>query len=94
MIQAKDFQNEVMALDALVDDFALEMKAKLRSKYEMDGYFGWDSRGTIDEIKNNLSDHLYRRDGRKTDWVDIANFSAFLWNLKDESDPHQATNEE
>lgn len=85
MIKVHDFQDEAMALNALVDAFARDMKAKLREKYEKDDYRGWDDPDCIDSLKDGLSDHLSRRDGRKAvDWVDIGNFAAFLWNFKDE----------
>ena len=84
MIKVEDFQAEAMALDALVDAFAKDMKVKLRKKYKRDGYSGWDDPDYTDNLKDGLSDHLYKRDGREhVDWVDIGNFAAFLWNLKD-----------
>jgi hypothetical protein len=67
---------ELVALCELVDDFATEMKKKLKKQYER-GCRGW-SNITIDTV--NLWDALLNND----DPIDIANYAVFIWNRKDE----------
>lgn len=67
---------ELDALDALVDAFAKEMKAKLRKKY-LDGYTGWDEPSLRPILELKLTEHV----ARGGQYVDVANLAAMLWNL-------------
>jgi hypothetical protein len=63
------------ALDACVDDFAEEMKRKLRRKF-MEGKRGWDDPAwQREDILRQLVAHV-----SKGDMVDVANFAMFAWN--------------
>lgn len=65
------------ALDAMVDSFAEQMKAKL-SRKALEGKTGWDDPNwTPDMIKQNLIEHVEKENG---DMVDVANIAMFLWN--------------
>ncbi len=80
MIRSEDFQHEWSALDALVDAFAVKMKAKLRSKLKA-GYSNWDEPNFRNSLHDGLHNHL---DDEPVDYVDVGNFAAFLWNLTNE----------
>ena len=70
-------------LEELVDRFAAEMKAKLLKKAN-DGWYGWDEKENIEQFSEDLLDHadLQSPNGyADVDYVDVANFAAFLWNL-------------
>ncbi len=77
---------ELASLDALVDAFAEEMKAKLREKAQ-GGYTGWDdpdwavSERPLDPEDETVWQALHEHVG-KGDPVDIANFAAFIWNAQ------------
>lgn len=63
------------AIDACVDDFADEMKRKLRRKF-MEGKSGWDDpQWPREDILRQLVQHV-----EKGDMVDVANFAMFAWN--------------
>lgn len=63
------------ALDACVDDFANQMKKKLKRKF-MEGKSGWDDpRWPSEEVVYQLREHI-----DKGDMVDVANFAMFAWN--------------
>lgn len=64
------------ALTALVDEFAAEMKLKLLAK-RREGNWGWDNPENRDKIEHGLFAHL-KRPGQ---WIDVANYAAFLWNI-------------
>lgn len=68
---------ELDALDAMVDAFAVAMKAKLRKKWR-EGQRGWDDRECERGIRNALAWHVERGQGQE---VDIANLAAMLWNM-------------
>ncbi|SFI60630.1 hypothetical protein [Albimonas pacifica] len=68
--------DEVAALNAMVDAFAAEMKAKLEASWRRKGKGGWDSPNWHpDQILAALREHV-----DKGDPIDVANFAAFLWN--------------
>lgn len=77
------------ALDALVDDFADAMKAKLRKKF-LEGKEGWDDpEWPLHVIQADLIEHagvemhttgVTLKGHEVLDPVDIANFAAFWWN--------------
>jgi hypothetical protein len=63
------------ALEGCVDDFAAQMKSKLRRK-ALEGYSGWDDPDwQRAEIIDRLKSHI-----DKGDMVDVANFAMFAWN--------------
>lgn len=64
-----------VALDACVDAFAKDMKAKLCHKF-LQGKSGWDDpnwqrEDVIEQLRNHID---------KGDMVDVANFAMFAWN--------------
>jgi hypothetical protein len=73
---------EEHALDALVDAFAAEMKAKLRRKYWRDGYTGWDDPSNRPIIEQKLREHVGRLLAGWDQAVDVANLAAMLWNFR------------
>lgn len=70
----RDESTELQDLDALVDAFALALKAKLHQKYA-EGFRGWNKRWfDLDQIKQHLWEHI-----DKGDPIDIANYALFWW---------------
>lgn len=69
---------EFQALNALVDEFAKAMKRKLRAKL-FSGRSGWDDVKNAEGIRAALLEHALRGE---TQWVDVANFAAMLWNME------------
>lgn len=67
---------EIEALDALVDAFAMRMKAKLRQK-ALAGYTGWDDPTLRPGILASLRLHV-----GKGEMIDVANIAAMLWNME------------
>lgn len=63
------------ALNALVDDFAEQMKARLIVKFK-EGKSGWDN---DDWLAQDIIDQMIAQ-AEKGDPIDTANFAAFLWN--------------
>lgn len=68
-------QEDKAAIDALVDAFAAELRAKLHAKVD-DGRRGWDDPDwdTLEIIRAML-EHV-----PKGDPIDVAAFAAFWWN--------------
>jgi len=66
-----------IGLDALIDTFAQEMKRKLHQKFQ-EGHRGWDTPRYKSFFKSELRKHI-----EKEDWIDVANFAAFLWNIQE-----------
>lgn len=76
---------EEQALEALVDAFAAEMKAKLKAKAD-EGWRGWDDPQYKGNIERFLLDHAQRGLDDSRQYVDVANLAAMLWNFgRDES---------
>jgi hypothetical protein len=73
-------------LARLVDDFSGIMLKKLIEKKRSEGYEGWDepSISNIDGLWDQLTDHV-EKGSDHDNLVDIANFCAFLWNLRKKS---------
>lgn len=63
----------------MVDAFAEQMKAKLKAKY-IAGWTGWDDPESKKIIDNRLFEKA--RDDVEGQEIDIANFAAMLWNLR------------
>lgn len=67
-----------LALDACVDEFALEMKVKLTVCF-LKGKTGWDDpEWSRADILSQLRQHI-----NKNDMVDVANFAMFAWNKEE-----------
>ena len=78
---AKCNHNNFVELDSLyllVDEFAAEMKTKLRKKWK-EYYSGWDNPDTADSLRAAMINCVLRGPGQE---IDIANFAAMLWNLR------------
>ena len=82
--------NEVEQLIDAVTDFSDAMENRLVEKHA-EGYRGWDS---AEEVCEDLPDGTKRLSGidnfvnglfhsaTKAEWVDVANWAMFLWNLE------------
>ena len=65
-------------LRTLVREFGDEMIKKLFSKLE-DGWSGWTDRGERENFHARILHHVARgMEGEEGQWVDVANFAAFL----------------
>ena len=66
-----------VALDHAVEDFALEMKARLH-ELVMKGYRGWDDPANYQRIVEMMVEHAALSEGE----VDGANLAMILWSLR------------
>jgi hypothetical protein len=73
-----DTQEEINRLDQAVDDFASEMKARLREQ-AMKGYRGWDDPENYQRIVEMMVKHAAVAEGEE---VDAANLAMILWSLR------------
>ena len=73
-----DTQEEINRLDQAVDDFASEMKARLREQ-AMKGYRGWDDPQNYERIVEMMVNHAAVCEGEE---VDTANLAMILWSLR------------
>ncbi len=65
-------------IEKLVKEFSAKMLEKLNTK-RLDGWTGWNDRTMRGEFVTRLLEHARRADlGVKGQWVDVANFAAFL----------------
>jgi hypothetical protein len=71
-------QEEIDRLDQAVDDFASEMKARLREQ-AMKGYRGWDDPENYQRIVDMMVEHAGVAEGQE---VDAANLAMILWSLR------------
>jgi hypothetical protein len=71
-------QEEISRLEATVDDFAAEMKARLREQ-AIKGYRGWDNPENYQRILDLMMNHAAVGTGEE---VDAANLAMILWNLR------------
>ena len=70
------------AIHACVDDFAVQLKAKLHAKH-LEGKSGWeDPSWERDDILRQLREHV-----DKGDMLDVAAFAMFAWN-QEQADAH------
>jgi hypothetical protein len=69
-------------LRKLVQKFSAAMRVKLLSKQDR-GWENWDVPAFREKLVVDLISHLLRAaDGKHPEqWVDIANYAAFLWHL-------------
>jgi len=71
-------QEEIDRLYEVVDDFATEMKARLREQ-AMKGYRGWDEPENYERILQMMLKHAAVGEGEE---VDAANLAMILWSLR------------
>lgn len=71
-----------MTLKRCVLLFSKAMHTKLNSK-RLEGWTGWNVPGWEEECKERLAAHAITAK-TKEDWVDVANFAMFMWNLTKE----------
>ncbi len=71
-------QEEIDRLNYAVDDFAAEMKARLREQ-AIKGYRGWDDPENYQRIVKMMITHAAVSEGEE---VDAANLAMILWSLR------------
>ncbi|CRI66982.1 hypothetical protein THIOKS13320054 [Thiocapsa sp. KS1] len=71
-------QEEISRLNEAVDEFALEMKARLREQ-AVKGYRGWDDPENYERILDLLVKQAPASEGEE---VDIANLAMILWSMR------------
>ena len=66
------------SIETLVESFAAKMLDKLTYKRDM-GWTGWGDRRRKGQFERRLLEHARRAmEGERGQWVDVANFAAFL----------------
>ena len=78
----RETQEEIDRLNQAVDDFAGEMKARLREQ-AIKGYRGWDDLANYQRIVELMVEHAGVREGEE---VDAANLAMILWRLRRQRD--------
>ena len=71
-------EEEINRLDQAVDEFASEMKARLREQ-AMKGYSGWDEPQNYQRILAMMMQHAAVAEGEE---VDAANLAMILWSMR------------
>jgi hypothetical protein len=71
-------QEEINRLYEAVDEFAAEMKARLREQ-AIKGYRGWDNPEHYQRILEMMMQHAAAAEGEE---VDTANLAMILWSLR------------
>lgn len=71
-------QEEIDRLYEAVDEFAAEMKARLREQ-AMKGYRGWDDPEHYQRILEMMMQHTAAAEGEE---VDTANLAMILWSMR------------
>jgi hypothetical protein len=71
-------QEEISRLNEAVEDFAVEMKARLREQ-AIKGYRGWDDPANYERILDMLAKQARASEGEE---VDIANLAMILWSMR------------
>ena len=74
----QETQEEIKRLYQTVDDFATEMKARLRDQ-AIKGYRGWDDPEHYRQITEMMMKHASVSSGQE---VDAANLAMILWFLR------------
>jgi len=73
---------EILALSALVDSFAEEMKRELFKQHAR-GKRGWDTDAYSEvEFKERATSSLYNEPAPTTDYIKVANYLALAWNKR------------
>ena len=67
-------------LKRLVEGFSVAMIDKLLLKHQ-EGFKGWGSKKNVPLMKAKLLEHVLTAE-KPADYVDVANFAAFLWFIK------------
>jgi hypothetical protein len=87
MNKTKDqVESELNKLATLVDDFGEAMREKLWRKWD-EGKSGWDDHSdpnVLDTLRRGLGKSLleYNNGEKPEKMVDVANYSAMIWNLE------------
>ncbi len=74
----QETQQEIEQLNQTVDDFATEMKARLREQ-AIKGYRGWNDPENYHQIIDMMVKHASASSGQE---VDAANLAMILWFLR------------
>jgi hypothetical protein len=74
----RETQEEIDRLNRAVDEFAAEMKARLREQ-ALKGYRGWDDPAQYERIVAMMMQHAAVAEGEE---VDAANLAMILWSLR------------
>ncbi len=74
----QETQQEIEQLNKTVDDFATEMKARLREQ-AIKGYRGWNDSENYHQIMEMMVKHASASSGQE---VDAANLAMILWFLR------------
>ncbi len=74
----QEIQEEITRLEEAVDDFATEMKARLREQ-AIKGYRGWDDPAHYQQICEMMMEHSSVSSGQE---VDAGNLAMILWYLR------------
>ena len=78
----QETQQEIDRLNRVVDDFAAEMKVRLREQ-AIKGYRGWDDPAYYQQISEMMIQHASVSSGQE---VDAANLAMILWYLRQQGD--------
>ena len=78
----QETQQEIDRLNRVVDDFAAEMKVRLREQ-AIKGYRGWDDPAYYQQISEMMIQHAPVSSGQE---VDAANLAMILWYLRQQGD--------
>ena len=78
----QETQEEIQRLNRAVDDFAGEMKARLREQ-AIKGYRGWDDPENYRRICEMMIEHASVSSGQE---VDAGNLAMILWHLRKRED--------
>ena len=82
MMLDAETHEEIERLNRVVDEFAAEMKARLREQ-AVKGYRGWDDAENYQRILATLVEHAAASEGEE---VDTANLAMILWSMRRRSD--------
>lgn len=74
----QETQEEIERLNQVVDEFTIEMKARLREQ-AIKGYRGWDDPAYYQQITEMMMEHVAVSQGQE---VDAANLAMILWYLR------------
>ena len=77
-VMDQETQEEIERLNRVVDDFAIEMKARLREQ-AIKGCRGWDDPAYYQQITEMMMEHASVSSGQE---VDAANLAMILWYLR------------
>ncbi|MEE9426062.1 MAG: hypothetical protein V3V18_13960 [Methylococcales bacterium] len=78
----QETEKEIEQLNQTVDEFATEMKARLREQ-AIKGYRGWNDPENYNQIMDMMLKHASAPVGQE---VDAANLAMILWYLRQQED--------